>query len=527
MNEHLSVLLETEGTYPFVGGGVSTWCDILVRELNGPADAPDKKVNYHVCAITGDPNVKLRYQLMDNVKQLIHVPLWGTEEPAEFILPDLPFSEIYQHKQSTTPEVIEGKFIPLLRRFLRGLEETGLDMTSYGRTVHELYRYFQEYDYIESFKSPLVWELFQEEMLRPYRERPDDFLPQEQPNLYDLTTALRWLNKLLMVLNAPIPETDVTHATIAAFVGLVSVIAKLEYGTPMLLTEHGVYIRERYIHVSATDLTYFLKRFLINLSSLMSRLCYTYADQVSPVCNFNQKWERLYGVSGQKLLTIYNGVNPEIFVPAPKPEKSQGRPTVVAAARVFPLKDILTMIRTAAVVRQTIPDARFTVYGSLTADPPYVEKCRALIAELELEESFELGGFHSEPAKIFIEGDISILTSISEGFPYTVLESMSCGRPVVATDVGGVREALEGFGVVCRPGDPDDLAAGVIKLLQNDEARQLLGRKARNEVLAKYRTSRSVDAYWEAYQRLAEEKGQGRVQKMEKLDSEVIGPLSQ
>ncbi len=527
MSERLSVLLETEGTYPFVGGGVSTWCDILVRELNGLQGETDKRVDYHVCAITGDPNVKLKYQLMDNVKQLIHVPLWGTEEPAEFILPDVPFSDIYQRKQDTTPQIIEEKFIPLFRRFLEGMEEIEPDMTPYGRTIHELYHYFQQYDYVESFKAQQVWEVFQHEMLRPYRERPDDFLPEEMPNIYDLTTALLWLNKLLMILNAPIPNTDVTHATIAAFVGLASVIAKLEYGTPMLLTEHGVYIRERYIHVSATDLTYFLKRFLINLSALMSRLCYAYADQISPVCNFNQKWERLYGVPEEKLLTIYNGVNPKLFVPGPKPEKSQGRPTVVAAARIFPLKDILTMIRTAAVVRQTIPDVRFTVYGSLTADPPYVEKCRALIAELELEETFELAGYHNEPAKIFVEGDISILTSISEGFPYTVLESMSCGRPVVATDVGGVREALEGFGVVCKPGDPADLAAGVIKLLQNDEQRQTLGRKARNEVLAKYRTSRSVDAYWGSYRRLAEEKGQERVQKMDQQpDFEVVRPLS-
>jgi glycosyltransferase involved in cell wall biosynthesis len=203
------------------------------------------------------------------------------------------------------------------------------------------------------------------------------------------------------------------------------------------------------------------------------------------------------------LRTIYNGVNPNVFVPESKPLEAEGRPTVVAAARVFPLKDILTMIRTADIVRRTIPDVKFKVYGSLTADPPYVEKCQAFIAELGLEETFELAGYHSEPAKIFTEGDISILTSISEGFPYTVLESMSCGRPVVATDVGGVREALEGFGIVCKPGDAEDLARGVIKLLQDEELRQGLGRKARNEVLAKYRTSTSVDRYWESYQRLA------------------------
>jgi len=506
-NNRVSVLFETEGTYPFVGGGVSTWCDILVREL--------PQVDYHICAITGDPNVALKYELMPNVLQVIHVPLWGTEEPAEFILPEVPFSEIYQRKQETTSLVIEERFIPLFRHFLQGLEETRADMAPYGRTIYQLYHYFQQYDYVESFKAPQVWKVFQEEMLRPYREpasvrrssaRSDDFLPEERPNLYDLTTGLRWLNKLLMVLNVPIPDTGVSHATIAAFVGLASVIAKLEYDTPMLLTEHGVYIRERYIHVSATDLTCFLKRFLINLSAYMSRLCYTYADQISPVCNFNRRWEKLYGVPDEKLRTIYNGVKPGVFVPEPKPEKTRGRPTVVAAARVFPLKDILTMIRTAAVVRWTIPDVHFIAYGSLTADPPYVEKCQALIAELELEGTFELGGFHNEPAKIFTEGDISILSSISEGFPYTVLESMSCGRPVVATDVGGVREALEGFGVVCKPRDPESLAAGVIKLLQDDELRQMLGRKARNEVLAKYNTSISVDAYWESYQRLAQAK---------------------
>ena len=109
MTDRLSVLFETEGTYPFVGGGVSTWCDILVREL--------PQVDYHICAITGDPNVKLKYDLMPNVRRVIHVPLWGTEEPAEFILPEVPFSEIYLRKQETTHQVIEEDEV--VRRRLR------------------------------------------------------------------------------------------------------------------------------------------------------------------------------------------------------------------------------------------------------------------------------------------------------------------------------------------------------------------------------------------------------------------------
>ncbi len=518
-DERISVLMETEGTYPYVGGGVSTWCDILCREL--------PQVDYYICAITGDPNVAFKYELPSNAR-VIHVPLWGTEEPAEFILPDVPFSKIYTRKQKTTPEAVREKFMPLFRHFLQGMEETSLNVKPYGRTIHAMYRYFLEYDYIETFKADVVWQVFQEEMLRPYNEQPDRFLQEERPSIFDLTTCLRWLQKLLMILNAPIPDTDVTHATISAFVGLASVIARLEYGTPMLLTEHGVYIRERYIGVSATDFSYFQKRFLLNLSVFVSRLCYAYADQISPVCNFNKRWERLYGVPEEKLQTIYNGVNPDVFRPAEKPPKSRGRPTVVAAARVFPLKDIKTMIRTADIVRKTIENVMFTVYGSLTADPPYVKECRELIAELEVGDNFELAGFHSEPSEIYNEGDISILSSISEGFPYTVLESMSCGRPVVATDVGGVREALEGFGVVAKPRDPQALAEGVIKLLQDDELRQVLGRQARNEVLAKYRTSTSVDAYLESYEAWKEVKRKKRRSQAETLIEErpMIRPLA-
>ncbi|RLC74447.1 MAG: hypothetical protein DRI61_16600, partial [Chloroflexi bacterium] len=97
-----------------------------------------------------------------------------------------------------------------------------------------------------------------------------------------------------------------------------------------------------------------------------------------------------------------------------------------------------------------------------------------------------------------------VLSSLSEGFPYTVLESMSCGRPVVATDVGGVREALEGFGVLVPPRDPQALADGIVQLLEDDELRHRLGRLAREEVLAKFRLSGFIEAYRKLYQELVE-----------------------
>jgi glycosyltransferase involved in cell wall biosynthesis len=175
---------------------------------------------------------------------------------------------------------------------------------------------------------------------------------------------------------------------------------------------------------------------------------------------------------------------------------------VVAAARVFPLKDIETMIRAAAVARDSLPDVEFLVYGSLDADVPYVEACRSVIAELGLEKTFVFAGHHTKPADLYNEGDISALSSISEGFPYTVLESMACARPVVATDVGGVREALEDFGVLVKPRDHEAFGKAVVQLLENPELRSQMGRQAREAVLARFRTEHSVGAYRRLYRRL-------------------------
>ncbi|MEN3039267.1 MAG: GT4 family glycosyltransferase PelF [Candidatus Kryptonium sp.] len=187
-------------------------------------------------------------------------------------------------------------------------------------------------------------------------------------------------------------------------------------------------------------------------------------------------------------------------------KKQKNSRIVVAVARIMPLKDIETMIRASAIVREKIPDVKFIVYGSTDTDPVYTRKCQLLIRELRLENTFILAGHHPKPSEIYNEGDISALSSISEGFPYAVIESMACARPVVATDVGGVREALEGFGIVVKPRDPKALAEGIIKLLTDHELRETLGRRAREEVLAKYRIDLNIDAYRRIYNELARPK---------------------
>ncbi|MBA2560860.1 MAG: GT4 family glycosyltransferase PelF [Propionibacteriales bacterium] len=495
MTRRTRVLLCTEGTYPYVGGGVSTWCDILCRY--------SPEMDFVLFAVTGNPEVELKYELSDNTGPVVHVPLWGMQEPAEFPLADQSFGEFRRRKRRTGEAVVTEQFIPHFVVILQAMDSDTADAGETGRALWQIWRYFTRYDWNATWKAQVTWETFVGEVSGRYRDADSGITVEERPSLHDLTTALRWTYNFLMPLVAPIPEVDIVHATIAGFAALPGIVAKIERGTPFLLTEHGVYIRERYIAVSSSEeFSFFAKRYLLQLTALVATVSYHYADVISPVASFNKRWELRYGAELDRIETIYNGVDPHVFVPKPKPAEWQGVPVVVAAARVFPLKDIETMIRSAAVARRSLPDVRYLVYGSLDADPPYVERCHRLVEELELAGTFTFAGFHSSPAEVFNIGDISVLSSISEGFPYTVLESMSCARPVVATDVGGVREALEGFGLVVPPLDFEALGQAAVQLLRDDEMRFELGRRAREQVLAHYRVTQSVDAYHRVYARL-------------------------
>lgn len=453
-------------------------------------------MEFTLYAITGTPEVSYKFEPPPNARRVVHVPLFGTVDPAEYLLRDVPFGELRRRRAATTDDEVETVFVPLLERLLEGLEVTGSEIRDYGVVVYDLWRWFEHHDWRRTWTSRGAYEAFTRWEARR--------APGREASVADVNQALHWLSSFLLPLAVPVPPTDLVHATIAGFAALPGIVAKHRDGTPFLVTEHGVYVRERYIAVSSAAFSQYAKRFLMALTSFVARLVYAHADLVAPVVRYNERWEIPYGVRPDKIRAIYNGVDPGVFVPKPKPPETAGDPVAVAAARIFPLKDIETMIRSAAVARELLPEIKYLVYGSLDADKPYVETCRALVAELGLEQTFELRGFHSKPAELYTEGDVCVLSSISEAFPYTVLESMACARPVVGTDVGGVKEALEGFGRVVRPRDPEALGRAVVELIADDEFRRELGRRCREEVLAKYRISNSVNAYRDAYRELTE-----------------------
>lgn len=491
INERIRVMLCTEGTYPFHQGGVSTWCNELVERL--------PNIDYTIYSIIMNPFVTRKFNLPDNAS-LIKVPLWGTEEPSEHLT--TPFSKVYNAKRYTDNRVIEGEFIPLFRDLVDEIVRVDKNPHRFGRVLFEMHKYLREYDYRNSFKSETAWSVFKDLV---QRNSSDSHNRLSTPSVYDLIQSLGWIYRFLVILNTPLPQVDVTHSAAAAFCGIPCALAKLENRTPFLLTEHGVYLREQYLSLSRRMYSSYLNTFLVRMIHSVAGLNYALADQVSPVCAYNTRWENAFGVPDQRIKVIYNGVDRDVFSPAPDLKRNL-RPTVVAVARIDPVKDLVTLIRSAAIVKERIPEVRFIVYGSVSV-PDYYDQCLALRKEMGLEETFIFAGHTNDVPSAYHSGDVITLCSVTEAFPYSVVEAMMTGKPVVATDVGGVREAVGDCGIVVRPRMPDQLARALIMLLEDHEMRASLGKEARERALNYFTIEHALELYLNSYRLLAARRG--------------------
>ena len=479
------MMLTTEGTYPFTRGGVSTWCDTLVSKLD--------RLDFIIYAVMMNPFITQTYRLPPNTS-LIRVPLWGTEEPCEH-LASRPFSQVYLAKRATTEKVVTGRFLPLFDTLVAEVISEEKDPVRFGTTCAGMYQVFQEYDYKVCFKSFATWERFKRLVLgyRGAQERPG-------PTLFDLTQSLGWLYRFLIILNTPLPRVDVAHSAAAAFCGIPGVLSRILHGTPYLLTEHGVYLREQYLSKGRAALPPYLGRFLMSLVRSVVTLNYRYADQVSPVCAYNSRWEAQMGVPGDRIRVIYNGVDPLVF--APVAHSREGPPVVTGVMRIDPVKDIETLLRAAALVQAQVPGVKFVIYGGVTV-PAYFDKCLALRAKLGLEHTFIFAGHVENVPEAYHSGDIVVLSSISEGFPYSIVEAMMARKAIIATDVGGIREALGPAGIVVRPQDAEQFAQAICYLIGHPLERASLGQEARERALTYFTTERFASLYLECYQRLA------------------------
>jgi glycosyltransferase involved in cell wall biosynthesis len=494
-SSHLSVLLATEGTYPFYSGGVSTWCQNLTQKL--------PKIDFRVFAVTTNPFSESRYELSKNVLDVVKAPLWGTMQPADYSWHQS-VAHVFRGRFEATYCNLRRDYLPIWDSLLGTIfPDSYLDdgkdqLRDLAATLVEMHILFAtRYNYQKVWACPIVWEAFRYFATRVCAGRP---LETFDPTLAELKQAYRLLYHFLSVLCFPIPHADVSHSSAAGFCGLPCVIARVDMQRPYLLTEHGVYLREQYLNLRRGVKSLFVRWFMYRVFTLVAQLNYHFADQVSPVCAFNARWERELGTAPEKIKIIYNGCDPKKFHPHPLQAKT--RPLVSTVGLIYELKGQLDLIEAAHEVKQVIPDVEFRLYG-VPSDEKYYAMCVEKVKEYQLEENVYFKGITKSPSEVYSHADVIAFSSISEGFPYVVVEAMLSGAAIVSTDVGGVREALDNAGVLVRSRSPHELAQAIILLLESPEERQRLGELAIARALSKFTEERFLENYRGAYDDLA------------------------
>jgi polysaccharide biosynthesis protein PelF len=480
--------MTTEGTYPFMGGGVSTWCHELTQQMS--------EVDFKILAVVANPYLPQQYQLSPNVIQVFKVPLWGVEDPIEYGW-RFPFSRALKSKIATTGTIISQRFIPLFDRLLMGiLSPDPIDIEILGETVVAIHKYFLRYDYHKTMMSIEVWECFQSLVTTTWQSQ----VKPDRITLGEITETLRLLYRLLIPLHIPIPPVDLIHSSSASYCGLPGVIGKIEYRIPYLLTEHGINVREQYLNLRTAIPSIFVRRFLHYLVSAVVKLNYHYADLVAPVCNYNTRWESWWDVPPERVKVIYNGADPQKFQPQYHPPNQH--PVVMNIGLIFALKGQLTLIEAAAIVRDKFPDVEFRIYGK-PSDLDYFQRCQQKVKDYQLENTVNFAGFTNEPWRVYGDADVVAISSVSEGFPYAAIEAMFCGAAIVSTDVGGITEAIGDTGLLVPADRPGDLAESIIQLLMlTPEQRLQMGERARQRALNLFTQKQCIQTYLNTYQDL-------------------------
>ncbi|MDV6375272.1 GT4 family glycosyltransferase PelF [Deinococcus arenicola] len=467
------IALYTEGTYPQAHGGVSVWVDQLVQGLGDH--------EFVVQAISGIPFVRAAMPMPDNVS-FTQVPLWGKPPPA---------SRLDAARRRET-EAAYGTF-------LDGLCTMDLDLFSDG--LQALSALGRRGGFTEVLDTPRV----ARQTLATWsghamgqastRRSSDPRLPL--PTVADALDAQMWLEHALRPLGHPAPEATVGHAVSNGFAGLLALHGLWSHGMPFILTEHGVYLRERYMEFRRSPYSPGFKAILLRFYRLLCSLVYREATLVLPGSHYNRRWEEHLGAHPDKIKCVYNGIDPNIFPPA---EAEPAESVVSWVGRIDPLKDIETLIRAFELVRRHNPAAKLRLFGGTPAgNEGYLFQCQSLSQQLNLTDSVTFEGRIDDITDAYRAGQVVALTSVSEGFPYTVIEAMAMGRPPVATRVGGVPEAVGDAGLIVRPRDVMGVASALNRLLDDAPLRARLGRAARERVMELFTLDGCLDAYRRAY----------------------------
>ena len=467
----MKICMVAEGCYPYVVGGVSSWIHSIIKAF------PEHE--FVVLAILANRSFrgKFAYELPENLTQVYEVYLedfdWSSKKTDRKRRRQLSQEE-YEAvlslliNQNVKWDVLfdlfqDGQFS--LNEFLMGPE--------FLRAVRECY----QINYPEAVFSDFLWTM------------RSIYLP------------------LFLALKTEIPKADLYHCVATGYAGVLGAMAKERYHCGLLISEHGIYTREREEElIRAKWVAGIYKNVWIDQFKKMSKLAYAKADCVTSLYEHARKLQIELGCDESITMVTPNGIDEKRFAGTPGERVAEeGMIHIGAVLRVTPIKDVKTLIRAFAFAKEKVSNLKLWIMGPADEDEKYATECYELVEAMGVQDVVFTGRVNV--TEYLWQMDVTILTSISEGQPLTILESYAAHKPVIATDVGNCRGLIYGeddgigpSGILTHVMNVEEITAAMVELAVNDKERMEYGENGYQRMMGRYKLTDMQGTYRNIYQ---------------------------
>ncbi|RUM59687.1 MAG: glycosyl transferase family 1 [Persephonella sp.] len=493
--DNFDILIIAEGTYPYVKGGVSSWIHQLLTGLSefkfGIVFLGSREEDY------GD----IRYKLPDNLVHLEVHYLFGKK------------GELNIQKKNVEPD--KFKYVYSLHEYFGSDKNSknGDYIPDYIKSLDFYNRVITEEVFLYSKNS---WEFITENYYNNCPNYP----------FVDYFWTVRNIHSPIWVITdvaQNLKGYKVIHSPSTGYAGFLGALLHFDTGKPFILTEHGIYVRERKIDLLSADwiedkrnlfqkelgeLDY-LKKMWIKFFEGLGKFTYKASNPIISLFEIARQIQIRYGADPEKTIVIPNGVDVKGLGELVKKRPKKVPKVITLIGRVVPIKDIKTFIKAMRIVANYIPDVEGWIVGPEDEDPNYAEECHFLVDSLGLQENVKFLGFQNIK-DILPKTGILTLTSISEGMPLVIIEGFAAGVPAITTDVGSCSQLIYGgideedkklgkAGEVVPIANPEALAEAYVKLLKNEDLWNSCQKVALERVRKYYSLEKFLNSYRNIY----------------------------
>ncbi|SFV56701.1 Extracellular matrix protein PelF, glycosyltransferase, group 1 [hydrothermal vent metagenome] len=495
----VDILIPCEGTYPYVRGGVSSWIAQLIAGLPeysfGIAFLGSRRSDY---------SPKPLFEFPDNLVFVVELFMFDDDEKKPV--------------KAKNGDIEDFKKVEELHCWFKNQK----DEKDFPQELKSLDFYLNKIDEASFLYSRESWYFIS--------NKNQENCPEI--SFLDYFWSVRSIHipiwKVVKLAKAVANRGRIIHSPSTGYAGFLSALVANDTGKPFILTEHGIYTKERKIDLISSSFNLYKKldlfresaednyiqKMWVNFFEGIGKLSYSKANPILSLFSVAKETQIAYGAKAELCRVIPNGVDIKRLGATLK-HRPKGVPKVITLiGRVVSIKDIKTFIRAIRVTANVIPDVEAWLVGPDDEELDYAQECRDLIEILDVKDNIKFLGFQNI-AEILPKSGLQTLTSISEGMPLVILEGFAAGVPCVSTDVGSCKELIYGgeqegdrelgkAGVICQIANVEELSNAYIEFLTDEDKWYKAQKVALERVNRFYTQDIFLENYREVYKKTFE-----------------------